>query len=86
MTVDALTLEHAQEAFTSCVITAVPHGTHRAQQRILFEEALVVAALELGYRDPSAGLLRILLGSARPPSRPPESLSVDPAGDASTSR
>lgn len=47
MPVDALALEHAEEAFAGRVVATVADGTHRTQQRVLLQKALVVAALEL---------------------------------------
>jgi len=47
MPVDALALEHPEEAFAGRVVATVADGTHRARQRVLLQEALLVAALEL---------------------------------------
>lgn len=47
MRVDALALKHAEEALTGGVVPAVPDSTHRAQQRVLLQESLVVATPEL---------------------------------------
>ncbi len=47
MAVDAFALEHPEEAFAGRVVAAMADGTHRTQQRVLLQEPLVVAALEL---------------------------------------
>lgn len=47
MPVDPFALEHAEEAFAGCVIATVTDSAHRTQQRVLLQEPLVVAALEL---------------------------------------
>lgn len=47
LVVDALTFQHPEEALARRVIAAVADSTHRAQQRMAFEQALIITTEEL---------------------------------------
>lgn len=46
-----LPLEHAEEALASRIVTTMSNGAHGADQRVLFEEPLVIATAELAAAD-----------------------------------
>lgn len=57
---NALPFQLTEEAFTGCVVAAMPDCTHAADQRVAIRKALVVGAGELAT-DPNAGSVTLAL-------------------------
>lgn len=51
---DTLPLEHSEKYFAGRVITAMADSTHAARQRVVDQEALIIAASDIGCHDLNA--------------------------------